>query len=98
MTHISEEKFKKLVKTERTEHFITPFGLVYKTFIDLGYHQKDCSYFMERVQQNGGRAAYLMYGTEIAAGHHNSCFDFDEKCLYKAVAMLTELAIAYTNK
>jgi aminobenzoyl-glutamate utilization protein A len=39
-----------------------------------------------------------MYGTEIAAGHHNSCFDFDEKCLYKAVAMLTELAIAYTNK
>lgn len=45
---------------------------------------------MERVQQNGGRAAYLMYaGTEIAAGHHNSCFDFDEKCLYKAVAMLT---------
>ena len=44
------------------------------------------------------RAAYLMYGTEIAAGHHNSCFDFDEKCLYKAVAVLTELAIAYTNK
>ena len=49
-------------------------------------------------ETSGGRAAYLMYGTEIAAGHHNSCFDFDEKCLYKAVAMLTELAIAYTNK
>lgn len=66
-------------------------------YMDLG-GSEDCSYFMERVQQNGGRAAYLMYGTEIAAGHHNSCFDFDEKCLYKAVAMLTELAIAYTNK
>ena len=51
MTHISEEKFKKLVKTERTEHFITPFGLVYKTFIDLGYHQKDCSYFMEHASE-----------------------------------------------
>lgn len=66
-------------------------------YMDLG-GSEDCSYFMERVQQKGGRAAYLMYGTEIAAGHHNSCFDFDENCLYKAVAMLTELAIAYTNK
>lgn len=37
---------------------------------------------------------YLMYGTEGAAGHHNRRFDFDEKCLYKAVAMLAELAIA----
>lgn len=66
-------------------------------YMDLG-GSEDCSYFMERVQQKGGRAAYLMYGTEIAAGHHNSCFDFNENCLYKAVAMLTELAIAYTNK
>ena len=66
-------------------------------YMDLG-GSEDCSYFMERVQQKGGRAAYLMYGTEIAAGHHNSCFDFNENCLHKAVAMLTELAIAYTNK
>lgn len=66
-------------------------------YMDLG-GSEDCSYFMERVQQKGGRAAYLMYGTEIAAGHHNSGFDFNEDCLYKAVAMLTELAVAYTNK
>lgn len=66
-------------------------------YMDLG-GSEDCSYFMERVQQKGGRAAYLMYGTEIAAGHHNSCFDFDESCLYKAVAMLTQLAVAYSNK
>lgn len=39
-----------------------------------------------------------MYGTEIAAGHHNSCFDLMKSAFIKAVAMLTELAIAYTNK
>lgn len=66
-------------------------------YMDLG-GSEDCSYFMERVQQKGGQAAYLMYGSKIAAGHHNSHFDFDESCLYKAVAMLTELALKYTNK
>lgn len=49
---------------------------------------------MERVQQNGGRAAYLMYVTEIAARHHNSCFDFDEKCcLYKAIGHAYRLTV-----
>lgn len=66
-------------------------------YMDMG-GSEDCSYFMERVQQKGGRAAYLMYGSSIAAGHHNRCFDFDESCLAKAVAMLTELAITYSNK
>lgn len=51
MAHISEEDFKNFVKEERTKHFITPFGLVYKTFTDLGYHQKDSSYFMEHASE-----------------------------------------------
>lgn len=51
MAHISEEEFKNLVKAERREHFITPFGLVYKTFIDLDYHQKDNSYFMDHASE-----------------------------------------------
>ncbi len=59
---------------------------------------EDCGYFMERVQQNGGRALYLMYGTKLAAGHHNSGFDFNEECMWKAAAMLTEIAIHFTHK
>lgn len=51
MPNISENQFKELVKAERSEHFITPFGLVYKTFIDLGYNKKDCSYFMEHASE-----------------------------------------------
>ena len=42
---------------------------------------EDFSYFMERVQQRGGQAAYMMVGANLAAGHHDSYFDFDEKAL-----------------
>jgi aminobenzoyl-glutamate utilization protein A len=49
---------------------------------------EDCSYFMERVQQHGGQAAYMLVGANLASGHHDSCFDFDEQALGKAVAFL----------
>lgn len=51
MTHITENQFKELVKSERANHFITPFELVYKTFMDLGYDKKDCSFFMEQASE-----------------------------------------------
>ena len=66
-------------------------------YVDMG-GSEDCGYFMERVQQKGGRALYMMYGTKIAAGHHNSHFDFNEEVLWKAAAVLTETAIHFTNK
>ena len=66
-------------------------------YVDMG-GSEDCGYFMERVQQRGGRALYMMYGTKIAAGHHNSHFDFNEECLWKAAATLTEVAIHFSNK
>lgn len=55
---------------------------------------EDCTCFMERVQQQGGQAAYLMVGTDLAAGHHDSCFDFDENVLVSATAFLTQTAAA----
>lgn len=51
MAHISEDQFKKMVKSERSDFFDTPFGMVYKKFIDLGYDQKDWSYFMEHASE-----------------------------------------------
>lgn len=59
---------------------------------------EDCTYFMERVQQNGGQAAYLMVGAELAAGHHDSRFDFDEESLVSATALLGEAAVALLRK
>lgn len=66
-------------------------------YVDMG-GSEDCGYFMERVQQHGGRALYMMYGTKIAAGHHNSHFDFNEDCLWKAAATVTEIAVYFSNK
>ena len=37
-------------------------------------------------------------GTKIAAGHHNSHFDFNEDCLWKAAATVTEIAVHFSNK
>lgn len=49
---------------------------------------EDFSYFMERVQSHGGEAAYMMIGADLAAGHHDSHFDFDEKALGYSLKMM----------
>jgi aminobenzoyl-glutamate utilization protein A len=54
---------------------------------------EDCSYFMERVQQKGGMAAYVLIGTELSAGHHDCFFDFDESALVPGIALLAGVAV-----
>ncbi|CDQ38543.1 amidohydrolase [Virgibacillus salexigens] len=49
---------------------------------------EDATYFMKRVQDNGGLATYCIFGTELAAGHHNEKFDIDENTLLPAVELL----------
>ncbi len=53
---------------------------------------EDYSYFMERVQQKGGEAAYVMIGADLSAGHHDSLFDFDEKVLDLGVKVIAASA------
>ena len=53
---------------------------------------EDCTYFMERVQKNGGQAAFVMVGTELAAGHHDGFFDFNETALMPAIALMSGVA------
>ena len=65
--------------------------------VNLGASE-DCSYFMERVQQLGGKAVYMMYGSSLKAGHHNSSFDFNEDCLSKSVGLITVLAKHFGEK
>ena len=54
---------------------------------NLGFSE-DYSYFMERVQKNGGKANYFMVGTALAAGHHDGRFDFDEGVFASCLALL----------
>jgi len=62
-----------------------------ETVHDIG-GSEDCSYFMERVQKNGGQAAYLIIGGALAAINHNSRFDFDEKALVLETEIMTAAA------
>ncbi|MFA5028593.1 MAG: M20/M25/M40 family metallo-hydrolase, partial [Candidatus Methylomirabilota bacterium] len=49
---------------------------------------EDCTYLMERVQQKGGQATYVMLGTRLAAGHHDGYFDIDEEALTPGIALM----------
>ncbi|HWR38902.1 MAG TPA: amidohydrolase [Patescibacteria group bacterium] len=64
---------------------------------DLGASE-DFTYFMERVQQKGGQSVYAMVGANIAAGHHDNRFDFDEAALAKSVELLSLLTANLLQK
>ncbi|MFJ9497962.1 zinc-binding metallopeptidase family protein [Brevibacillus centrosporus] len=54
---------------------------------------EDATYLMERVKQIGGLASYLVFGTTLAAGHHNEKFDIDEEVMKIAVKTLALCAL-----
>ena len=58
---------------------------------------EDCTAFMNRVIQNGGKATNFLFGTELASPHHTPMFDIDEDSLTDAAAFLAILAIKYAN-
>lgn len=49
---------------------------------------EDVTYMMNEVENNGGKAIHFMFGTTLAAAHHNSKFDFEEETLELAVNAL----------
>ena len=58
---------------------------------------EDCTAFMNRVIQNGGKATNFLFGTELASPHHTPMFDIDEDSLADVAAFLAILAIKYAN-
>ncbi|HGN1706355.1 TPA: M20 family metallo-hydrolase [Providencia rettgeri] len=54
---------------------------------------EDATYFMERVKALGGQATYMIFGTELSAGHHNERFDFNEDVMATAVKTLSTIAL-----
>lgn len=47
------------------------------------------------VQARGGLASYMIFGTELSAGHHNEKFDFDESVMAVAVETLARVALNF---
>lgn len=50
----------------------------------------DFSILMDSVQKSGGKACFSCLGADLAAGHHQEDFDFDEKCLVIGVKLLAQ--------
>jgi aminobenzoyl-glutamate utilization protein A len=49
---------------------------------------EDATYLMRRVQEQGGKAAYVGVGTDHPGGHHTSTFDVDEGTIGLGVEVL----------
>ena len=49
---------------------------------------EDACTLMREVQRGGGQASYMLFGSDLAAGHHAPDFDFDEAVLAKGALML----------
>ena len=58
---------------------------------------EDCTAFMNRVTENGGKASFFMYGTDLASPHHTPEFDINEDSLVDAIALLAIMAIKFAN-
>ena len=54
---------------------------------------EDAIYMLERVIHQGGQASYIVFGCDLAAGHHNGKFDFDEKVLSSAIHVLSRMVL-----
>ncbi|MFA9417706.1 amidohydrolase [Natrinema sp. HArc-T2] len=51
---------------------------------------EDATFLMERVQDDGGLATYLIVGTDHPTSHHTPTFDVDERSLEHGVDVLVE--------
>jgi aminobenzoyl-glutamate utilization protein A len=52
----------------------------------------DATFMMQRVQDRGGKAAYFLIGSDLAAVHHANNFDIDEAALAHGVQLFTGIA------
>jgi aminobenzoyl-glutamate utilization protein A len=59
---------------------------------------EDATFFMRRVQERGGQATYVGFGTELAGGHHTPSFDIDEADIPKAIEALVRAVLELSHQ
>ncbi|MFN2363816.1 MAG: amidohydrolase [Halarsenatibacteraceae bacterium] len=65
---------------------------VHQGAVEMG-GSEDFTYMMEKVQENGGQATFIILGSEIVSAHHTAEFDFNEADLIRGVNLLARLAL-----
>ena len=81
-----ESDTEVIAKVEKAARNI-PFFTEIETRVDFGASE-DFAYLLSAVQEQGGKGCYTMFGAQLAAGHHNGRFDFDEAVLAPAAELL----------
>lgn len=66
-------------------------GIELKACLDDFGGSEDFTEMMHRVQSQGGKACYMLIGSDISAPHHNGLFDFDEADMLSGVKVLSLL-------
>ncbi|MDU7110729.1 MAG: M20 family metallo-hydrolase, partial [Clostridium perfringens] len=64
---------------------------------DFGASEDIC-YMMKRVQKNGGKASYIMFGSDLKDEHHSIRFDFNEEDLFPAINLYLRVVMNLCNK
>ena len=57
----------------------------------------DATAMMVRVQEQGGKAAYLILGSALPSGHHTPRFDIDESCIRTGIELFSLAALELTG-
>lgn len=75
---------------ETLHHVASDHPFIEKSYVESNDNagSEDATHFMQEVQKNGGTATYCIFGTDLAAGHHNENFDINEDTLLPAVDIL----------
>ena len=58
---------------------------------------EDCTSFMTRVCENGGKATYMLIGSKLSDKHHTPKFDFNEDSMTSAAAFYAYLVMKFAN-
>ncbi|MBP2629784.1 MAG: amidohydrolase [Firmicutes bacterium] len=79
--------------TEKIGNIAERIGIFnqYEALSNIG-GSEDSSYFMDKVQKNGGQAAYMIIGASLTAVNHNLYFDFDEHALTLESQLIATIA------
>lgn len=89
-----KEVSQMIYELAKTSPFITAEIIKEKDFGAC----EDFAHFMHTVQKNGGKSGYMMIGTDLKAGHHNSKFDINEDSMLAGVDMFLRASYKLNSK
>ncbi|MEG2739956.1 M20 family metallo-hydrolase [Clostridium sp.] len=94
---ISAKSDKELVEIiKKVAERITNYNII-KENERFGASEDIC-YMMKKVQDNGGKAAYIMFGSELRGEHHSSKFDYDEEVMLGAIKVYIGVILEIFSK